>query len=39
MKKTICKIEILFMALICIFAMSGMPVQVYAGLRIIRWRH
>ena len=31
MKKTIRKIEILFMALICIFAMSGMPMQVYAG--------
>lgn len=31
MKKTIRKIEILFMTLICIFAMSGMPMQVYAG--------
>ena len=31
MKKTIRKIEKLFMALICIFAMSGMPMQVYAG--------
>lgn len=31
MKKTIRKIEILFMTLICIFAMSGMPIQVYAG--------
>lgn len=31
MKKTIRKIEILFMTLICILAMSGLPMQVYAG--------
>ena len=31
MKKTIRKIEILFMTLICVLAMSGMTMQVYAG--------
>ena len=31
MKKTIRKIEILFMTLICVLTMSGMTMQVYAG--------